>query len=478
MNLRIVLVAPVLLAVAGCTVGPKAEPPQARVAEAWSQPLPSGLAADPADLSAWWTTFNDPVLTSLIDRAIATNLDLRAATSRVREARAARGLVTADRLPAVEARGSASLRHSSDTSNGGPGGAPGDTNDSYDVGFDATWELDLFGRVRRSVDAADADLAASVESLRDARVVLVAEVARAYVDLRSAQARLDIARQNARVQQQTLDLSAERRRAGLGTDLDVARARAQLETIHAQIPPFETARQQAQHRLDVLLGQLPGTLAAELDAPSPVPSSPDALAVGLPADLLRRRPDIRRAERQLAAAAARVGVATADLYPRFTLSGSFGLESGELGTLFEARSNAWSVGPLSVRWPIFDGGRVRAALRVQEARQELACLAYEAAVLASHQDVADALVAYAQVRTRRDTLARALQADRQAVDLASDLWSRGLTGFLDVLDAQRALFLVQDQLAAADAEAATSLIALYKALGGGWEAPQTAAASP
>lgn len=466
---RTTLLALLLLAPAGCTVGPDHAPPQPPPAEAWPEPLEAGLSPEPVDLREWWAGFGDPLLNSLVGRALDRNLDLRQAAARVRESRAIRGVVAADRLPAVDARGSASQMRSSGNTFGGPGGPPGEESDLYDVGFDATWEIDLFGRVRRAVEAADAELEAAVESQRDARVLLVAEVARNYAEFRSAQARLVIAQQNVQAQQETLDLSRDRLEAGLSSELDTAQALAQLETTRSQIPPLVMAQKAAAFRLDVLLGLPPGTLAPEIES-GELPVPPDRpLPIGLPAELLRRRPDIRRAERQLAAETARVGVATADLYPRLTLFGSFGLESGDVGDLFSADSRTWSAGPVSVRWPIFDAGRIRSGIRAQEARQEQALLAYERTVLEAYEEVANALVAYARVRERRDSLARAVQADQLAVDLASDLWRRGLTDFLNVLDTQRALFALQDQLAESQAQVTTSLIALYKALGGGWE---------
>jgi NodT family efflux transporter outer membrane factor (OMF) lipoprotein len=315
-----------------------------------------------------------------------------------------------------------------------------------------------------------------VESQRDARVVLVAEVARNYVEYRSAQARLEIAAQNVRTQRDTLGLSQDRLRAGLSTDLQVSQATAQLESTRAQIPPLRMALKAAAFRLDILLGLKPGSLAAELGPGAAVPPTPGQAPIGLPAELLRRRPDIRSAERALAAATARIGVAKADLYPRLTLSGSFGLESEDFGNLFEASSNTWSAGPVAVRWPIFDAGRIRSTVIAREAQQDQALVAYEQTVLQAYEEVANALVAYAQVRERRDSLALAVKADQDAVDLANDLWTRGLTDFLNVLETQRALFLLQDQLAASDAAVTTSMVALYKALGGGWE--ETEAETP
>lgn len=465
-----------LLVLAGCTVGPTHTSPPPYAPQAWTESLDPGMTADAADLRAWWRSFHDPTLDALVDRALAGSLDLRDAAARVRESRALRGVTAAERLPAVDARGSAALRHSSATSEGGPGGAPGDTNDAYDVGFDASWEIDVFGRVRRGVEAADADVAAAIEDERAARVALIAEVARVYVELRSAQSRLKIAEANVLAQRETFDLAEERRRAGLGTDLDTARAAAQLESSQANLPVLRRAERVAANRLSVLLGELPGSLSTELGGAGANPA-PKAGAIGLPADLLRRRPDIRRAERALAAATARVGVATADLYPRFTLAGNFGLESGSLADLVDADSRSWSVGPLAVRWPIFNGGRVRAGIRAQEARLDQALVAYERTVLTAHEEAANALLALARTRERREALAKAEAASARAAELADDLWSRGLTDFINVLDARRALYAAQDQLAIADAEGVTGLVALYKALGGGWDdSPATAAA--
>lgn len=458
-----------LLTLTGCTVGPDHTSPSTEAPQAWPEPLEGGLNTQTADLRTWWQLFGDATLNSLVERALAGSLDLREAAARVRESRALRGITAADRLPSVDAVGSASYNRESENTLGGPGGAPGQESELYEAGFDATWEIDLFGRVRRSVEAADADLSAAVESERDARVVLVSEVARSYIELRSAQTRLTIARENLRTQEDTLGLSQDRFKAGLDTELQVAQSVAQVESSRSQIPGLVQEFKRAGFRLDVLLGLQPGTLAAEWEIESPVPPLAADLAIGVPADLLRRRPDIRRAERELAAASARVGVATADLYPRLTLNGSFGLASEEFGNLFEADSRTWGVGPLAVRWPVFDAGRVRSGIRVQEARQEIALVAYERTVLEAYEEVANAMVAYARVRERRASLSAAVDASRQAVDLANDLWTRGLTDFLNVLDTQRELFQLEDQLAASDAEVATNLVALYKALGGGWD---------
>jgi NodT family efflux transporter outer membrane factor (OMF) lipoprotein len=419
----------------------------------------------------------------------------------VREARALRGVTGADLLPNLNANASYTRSRSSENAfsfgggggsfnpgtgggggGGGGGGAPvidfddfsddGPT-DLYQAGFDANWEIDLFGRVRRSIEAAEADVAAAVEDRRDALVTLLSEVARNYVELRSFQRRLDIARANLKAQQDTLDLTNARFKANLISDLDVARADAQVATTAAQIPALEAQRNTAAHRLGVLLGQPPASLLDELIGPAAdtaIPVGPPEVPPGLPSDLLRRRPDVRRAERQLAAATARVGVATADLFPRFSLTGSLGLQSDTFRDLGDSGSRFYSIGP-SVSWPIFDAGRIRAQVRAENARQEAAVVTYEQSVLTALEDVENALVNHGKEQQRRDALRRAVAANRRSVEMATQLYDRGLTDFLDVLEAQRALFASEDALAQSDRTISTSLVALYKALGGGWERP-------
>jgi NodT family efflux transporter outer membrane factor (OMF) lipoprotein len=438
-----------------------------------------------ADLARWWTTFDDPALDALVERAVAANLDLRLATARLREARALRGVTGADLFPDVNVAGSYTRSRSSENAfdfegAGGGGGQspgfgnfalPGEERDLYQAGFDANWEVDVFGGVRRSIEAADADIAAANEGRRDALVTLLAEVARNYVEVRGFQRRLGIARANLKTQQDTLELTNARFKAQLISELDVTRADAQVATTASQIPSLEAQRNQAAHRLAVLLGQEPGALLDELFAPtSPaIPSGPPEVPPGLPSDLLRRRPDIRRAERELAAATARVGVATADLFPRFSLTGSLGLQSEEFDDLASMDSRFFSIGP-SASWPVFDAGRIRSNIEVQNARQEQALVRYEQSVLTALEDVENALVGYGKERQRRASLQRAVDANRRSVEMATQLYDRGLTDFLDVLDAQRALFLSEDALVQSDRTISTNLVALYKALGGGWEA--------
>ncbi len=454
-----------------CMVGPDHESPTAPVAAAWPEALTDGLTDRKPDLRAWWTMFDDPMLNALVARALEANLDLREAEARVREARALRGRTAADLGPTIDVGASAQYqRYSENSSFNGPGSG-GQETELYQAGFDATWELDVFGGVRRAVEGADAEIDAAVEESRGVRVTLVSEVARNYIEYRSFERRLAIAHENVRSQQDTFEISEDRLRAGLSSELEVAQARAQLETTRSRIPDLETGRKRAAYRLDVLLGRVPGEVLPELIASPGAARVPAEIPIGLPAELLRRRPDIRQAERDVAAASAQIGVATADLFPRFALMGTFGLESDDFGELFDTNSRYWSVGPLSVRWPIFDSGRIRSNIRVQEARHEQTVIAYERTVLEAYEEVAGALVGYAQVRLRRDALINAVDADQRAVDLANELWKQGLTDFLNVLDTQGDLFDLEDQLAASDAEVTTNLIALYKALGGGWEPP-------
>lgn len=471
-----------LLLPIGCTVGPDYTPPAPDAAAGFHQPLEGGLSPAPADLSRWWASLKDPVLDGLITRAVGGSLDLREAQARLREARAQRGIVAADGLPQIDASGNYTRQRFSQSGTASRvGGTDGDLDNSFDLyqaGFDASWEIDVFGRVRRGVEAADADIGAAEESRRDVLVSLLSEVARNYVELRSLQSRLAIARKNVDVQQASVEIAGARAQAGLASELDTKRAQSQLASTRSQIPRLQESIAATINRLSVLLGERPGSLAGTLDAAAPVPPLPPEVPVGLPSDMLRRRPDIRAAERRLAAATARVGVAIADLYPRFSLTGSFGLSSDQFGTWGDADSRFWSFGP-AVRWPVFEGGRLRSAIGVQNAREEQALIAYERSVLTSFEEVENAIVAYSKEQTRHNDLAAAVAAEREAVALATEAYTRGLTDFSAVIDAQRQLYILEDQLAQSDGSRTTNLIGLYKALGGGWEQafPEPTAAS-
>lgn len=472
--MRTLCVASALVLLAGlpaCTVGPNYTPPKPDLPASWSSPLEGNTGSSTRELSSWWQVLNDPVLTTLIDRALQDNKDLAVAQARIAEARAIRGVIAADQLPTVDATGDYSRSRNSDNSfnrNGGGSLQSSDGVDTFRVGLGASWEVDLWGRIRRQVEAADADVGVTIEDRRGVMVSLVADVATAYVDLRAFQKRLDIARQNLKTQQETVTLSQARFQAGLSSELDVSRATAQLATTQSTIPSFEAGVRQSIYRLGVLLGQQPGALVSDLQAVGPIPAAPERLPVGLPPDLLRRRPDLRSAERSLAAATARVGVATADLYPRLQLLGGFGLESSQFGQLFDMNSRYWNIGP-NVTFNLFDRSRIRSNIAANDARVAQAQARFENTVLRALEEVDSALVAHAREQERRDFLAQASAANQRSVDLANQLYSRGLTDFFSVLDTQRQLFQSQDQEVQSEQQVTRNLIALYRAMGGGWD---------
>ena len=493
----------------GCMVGPNYKaPPKVDVPGSFATTQPSS-----ASLSRWWELFNDPTLNVLIERALATNLDLELAQERVLEARAQLDLTTGNLFPTANLSGAYNKTHISKQAGlagflgagagsgsvtptpinppANAGGAstdlarPGATKSGsassaagglalpqqlqlYQAGFDASWEIDVFGGLRRSVEAATADVQAQEESRRDTMVTLLGDVARNYVQVRGLQRQIHIAHDNIKSQQDTLELTRSRFKAGLATDLDVARAEAQVNTTEAAVPTLQISLRQSIHALGVLLGQPPESLLEELSTESPIPPAPASVPVGLPSDLLRRRPDVRCAERQLAASTARIGVATADLFPKFSLTGALGLESQELRNLPRGDSLFWDIGP-TVSWPIFDAGRIVSNIRVQNVRQREAVIQYRQAVLTSLEDVENAMTAYQQEQIRRQSLAVAVDANQRAVQLSTLLYTKGLADFLNVLDAQRDLFASQDQLVQSEQNVSANLVALYKALGGGWE---------
>ena len=467
-NLLYLAVGILLAAVAGCTVGPDYHRPVSKLADQWATPLAGGETNHPPSDAAWWTTFNDAELNSLVERAVSSNLNLRIATARVREARAARTYAAAGFWPTADSQLSYNRQRLSE--NGFPpfpAGTPLDW-DIYQLGFDATWELDVFGRTRRTVQAADAGVQALEANRRGTVVSLLGEVARNYIEARAFQRRLAIAHNNIRAQQDVVDLTRNRYQAGLSGDLDVQQATALLATTQSQIPSLESGFNQAAYSLAVLLGQPPGSVTNELAMDAPIPATPPEVPAGLPSELLLRRPDIQSAERQLAANTAAIGIAIADLYPRFSLTGAAGLQSVTLGDWFTAGSRFWDIGP-TVQWRIFDAGRIRANIRLQNARQEEALASYEQTVLSAMQDVEMALTAYAKEQIRRQSLQQAFDASRQALQISEQLYQNGLTDFLRVLEAQRSLYSNEDALAQSDRTIALDLVTLYKALGGGWQ---------
>ncbi len=451
----------------GCAVGPDYRKPDVDIPPSFNEPQ------DNQDISAitrWWAAFNDPVLNSLIEQAVASNLDLRIAEARITEVRALYGITDSDYWPKLNAAGSYTRSRTSENAQQGKrAGIPGGTTyNLFQAGFDASWEIDLFGSVRRAVEAADAEVEASVESRRSVLVTLLGDVARQYIELRGLQQQLTVASENIRSQRETLDLTTARYNAGLSAYLDVARAEAQLMSTKSQLPLIEKALKQTSHKIAVLLGKKPGAVWPELSKQTPVPVPSQKITAGLPSDLLLRRPDIRRAEKEVAAASARIGVAVADLFPRFSLTGSFGLQSGDVKDLDSASSRFWSMGP-AVRWPIFSGGRVIANIKVQDARYQQTLVRYEQTILTALEDVENALVAYKREDVRREALSESVASNRQVFAMTNELYAKGLIDFLNVLDAERTLLSSENQLVQSETAVSVNIVALYKALGGGWE---------
>ena len=465
------------LSVIGCAaVGPDYAPPETALPDSWHTTLDRSLSHHPADaesVALWWERFEDPVLTHLIEGALGGSPDIQEAVARVQEARARRGLSRTDLYPSLDATGNAAFsgeieNEVKETSLGAGQGDEG-TIRQFSAGLDAGWELDLFGGVRRSVEAAEADLQATQADLRDAWVTLAAETALTYIEVRTSQVRLAVARANLEAQQETLALTSARRDAGLESELAVHQARYSVESTRARIPSLESGLETALNGLAVLQGRAPGTLHSILDDIGIVPTPAKDVAVGIPADVLRQRPDIRSAERELAAQTARIGEATADLYPKVRISGSIGVETLDLNHL--GTTAVWPFGyGISIEWPVFDAGRIRRNIDVQKALQEQAMARYKGAVLSALEEVENALSAYALERDRLDTLHRAASAAQEAVDLAQIQYEAGLIDFGDVLEAQRSLLGFQDEVAESEGTVAADVVRLYKALGGGWQA--------
>ncbi|HEU5137142.1 MAG TPA: efflux transporter outer membrane subunit [Steroidobacteraceae bacterium] len=458
------LLAPLAAAVlAACAVGPDYQAPETKAAEKFDNVEATYSTAQ--GTSQFWQTFADGELDKLVSEALAANHDLRIALTRVYEARALRRDAAFDLAPSITAGGGyTKTRHST------AGILPGTARETefYDAGFDAFWELDFFGGVRRGLEASRADLGAEVAALQDVQVIVTAEVTRTYFELRGQQLQLDVARRNVANQQSTLDLAQVRLDAGSGTEFDTARAQAQLSATRGTIGPLEAAVARSIHRLSVLVGREPGALRAELAPSQNLPPLPGIVAVGDPAGLLRRRPDIRVAERELAGATARIGVAVADLFPRVTFTGSAGYIAGSSGALGDNGTDAYVLAP-GISWGIFDYGHVQARIGAARWRKEGALLRYEQTVLRALEETEDSLVTHARARDRLVHDEAAVRASHTAADLARVRYENGASDFLQVLDAERTLLQSEDQLARSRTEAATSLIAVYKSLGGGWE---------
>ncbi len=514
---RWIVALPLAAAAAGCMVGPDYQPPAQKAAPGFTEVQPpattrptSTVSTRDVTVTEWWTTFRDPELETLVTRAAKGNLNFQIAASRVRQSRAQRGVTGTSLFPNLDvnpgyqrSRGSdnvdiplggaggssgssgkgttAARRRPADVAqpvdtgkSGGPvspfgsGGFPGSNLDLYELGFDSTWEVDVFGGQRRQIESAVDAVQSAQEDQRDMLVSVEAEVARNYILLRGLQRQLLIAKQNLAAQQDILDLTTSRYKAGFVTDLDVDRQQTQVSTTAAALPALDGQIRVTIHTIGILLGESPDDLVSELLTDGPIPPVPPEIPVGLPSDLLRRRPDIRRAERNLASATANVGVAVADLYPKFSITAAFGFDANKPKYLIDWNSKYWSLAP-GLSWPIFESGRIHFNIEAQKEAAGQAMSNYQQTVLQALKDVEDALDNYRTEQIRRQNLADAAAAAHSATQLAQQQYDQGITDFTTVLTAEQAEFGAEDSLAQSDRNISTNLVALYKALGGGWE---------
>jgi NodT family efflux transporter outer membrane factor (OMF) lipoprotein len=448
-------------------VGPDYEAPETEMPDSWHQTATYGINDRTANLWTWWTLFNDPVLDDLIMKAREGNYDLKIAVTSVNQARTQVYFTAGEYLPSVQAQGSVERSRASEGVTLAVPPPQTRTDTFIDIGGSASWEIDLWGRIARSVESSEASYEASIENYRDTLVVLFAEIASNYVQVRTLQSRIKIALQNIERQQKTLKLTRDRFDAGISPLLDVRQAELNLATTEATVPQLQASLDQTMNRIEVLLGEDPGTLQAELSKPSSIPLPPDDIAIGLPAELLRQRPDIRLAEREVAAQTAQIGVATSELYPQFSIFGTLSLQAVDSVSFFKASNLTFGFGPQFV-WRIFEGGRLRYNIKIQELVAESLIYQYQNTVLLALEEVENSMVAYVQEINRNKSLGEAVSASESAVELVRTLYIEGLTDFLNVLDTQRALFQQQDQFIESRGDIVQNLISLYKSLGGGW----------
>ncbi len=447
--------------VACAPVGPDYHPPTTSIPSQWQELSPDISPRANLQTGQWWTLFHDTTLDSLVARAAISNNNLKVAEARIREARAQRIIAAATGSIAAGATSTHSRRSENASSSSG-------NQNLFQLGFDADWELDIFGGVRRATEVADANLAASNEDLRDVLVSLQAEVVRTYVELRGGQMRLLTTWSTIASQQKTVDLVKGRFEVGLGNELDLVQARTQLSLIKSQIPSLENSVRQSMHRLALLLGQPPGDLISELSPQKNLSAIPPQISIDLPSDLLRQRPDIRAAERRLAAATAGIGVSTAELFPKFSLAGLLGLQSNSLSNLVTSGSRYWSFGPV-LNLTLFDQGKTHAGVEISKARRDSALASYEQTVLNALTEVEDALFAFSHERKTMQILLEAVASGEKAVKIANGLYETGLANFLNVLESERALYQSQDQLVQSNQRLGVTTVSLFKALGGGWQ---------
>jgi multidrug efflux system outer membrane protein len=456
---------------AACAVGPNYSQPQVSAPDHFVETNASLFDHDEVERE-YWSKFNDPTLTQLIADARASNHDLRIASARLRQARALRGDSRFDLGPTIGVDASRTQSRLSDRQAPADSQIPRD-QDYYDAQFDAAWELDLFGRTRRGIEARNAEVGAALAELQNAQVSVTAEVARNYFELRGFQHQLEVARRNADNQRETLQITSARVDAGRGTELDTSRARAQLSSTLATIPDLEASVTRAILRLGVLTGRSPETLIAQLSQPQPLAPLPVTQSIGTPEALLRRRPDVRIAERQLAVATARIGIAVADLFPRISFVGRWGFDATDRSDLGDAGSETYAFGP-SISWGIFDLGHLHQRIRQREAATDAALARYEQSVLQALEDTDASLTNYAKALVKEEHVRDSAQASAQAARLARARYDSGVADFLTVLDAERTALESEDRLARSQTQTATALLAVYKALGGGYDDPRAA----
>ena len=485
---RQLLFVPILLAVcgfmvlpiSGCMVGPDYHAPHPEAPSGWAGVTaapaprqPSVDTAQPAELAQWWKRFNDPTLTQLVEDALKTNLNLQLAVANLRQARAARGVAVAGLWPAITASAEYLRESTSGTTQPSKGTAAtaataGQSQNLYQGGFDALWEIDIFGGQRRNVESADANVQAAIAGISNVQVTIAAEVALDYIQLRGYQQQIAVTQKNLKAMENTALITRQKAGAGFASALDVANAEASVATTEAQIPVLETSARQSIYALSILLARPPADLLKQLTPTGGIPGVPAQIPAGLPSDLLRRRPDIRQAEAQLHAATAQIGVATADLFPQFSLTGAVTWQSNLLNSWWTVASRTGSFGP-SVTWPIFQGGAVVSNIRVQQALRDQAFITYRQIVLGAFQDVENALIAFAKEQEHYKSLKDSVACNSKAFDLSLQLYTEGMLEFLNVLVAQTALCAAENALVQSNTNISTALIALYKALGGGWE---------
>jgi NodT family efflux transporter outer membrane factor (OMF) lipoprotein len=456
------------LLLTGCIVGPDYQKPEIATPKQWSVASETQVKT----LDKWWQNFNDPILNQLVVDAINANLDLKQTLDRIKDARSQRTATIAAGLPSFSSKSNVNRRlnssaSTSSTSQAGGFGVSNQIINLLQLGIDAQWEVDFFGGVQRAIEVADATIDSEIEHRRDVLVTLLGEVARNYIELRGNQQLIVITEANLRSQQDTLNLLKVRQQAGLADMLEVSQAEGQLATLQAQLPAYETAVQQAIHALSLLLAKEPNALATRLEPVANIPVVKTTVLPDLPSALLQRRPDIRYAERQLAAANAQIGIATSELYPKFNLAEFLGVQNTRI-TDFTPIGKSWSIGT-TLTMPLFNWGKLNANIKSKEAQYQQTLLGYQNTVLTAFKEVEDALVAYSKEQQKHQSLQQAVNANQQAVQLANERYEKGLTGFINVLESQQALYQTQSALVSSSAKTSADLVLLYKVLGGGWQ---------